>query len=210
MRPAFYVLLGVLLVPTIGLVGDIVTDGAFKSTKLRGAPLEVASSDMVASLNADMVDGVEGTELYTKAEVDALVEAVTNVCAPRQYYLTDASYATNEALTACAGGFHFANLYEILDVSNLKYANSLRDALTRADSGSGPPTFAVGWVRTGWVSDLDPGPGDANCLTWRLATPEGSGSVAWLSKNWGGYDGVGWVVYYHHCGAVNHVWCIQD
>jgi hypothetical protein len=75
MQRALYVLLGVLLVPTMGLVGDIVTDGKFKSTQPSGAPLEVASDDMVANLNADMVDGVEGTNLYTKAEVDTLVAA---------------------------------------------------------------------------------------------------------------------------------------
>jgi hypothetical protein len=77
MRPAIYVLLGVLLVPTVGLVGDIVTDGQFKSTRTTGAgpPIEVVSEAMVANLNADMVDGVEGTDLYTQAEVDALVNA---------------------------------------------------------------------------------------------------------------------------------------
>jgi hypothetical protein len=40
MRPALYVLLGVLLVPTAGLVGDVVTDGKLKSTMSTGAALE--------------------------------------------------------------------------------------------------------------------------------------------------------------------------
>jgi hypothetical protein len=75
MRRILYVLLGVLLVPTVGLVGDIVTDGKFESTTSAGAPFDVASDDMVLNLNADMVDGVEGTDLYTKAEVDVLVAA---------------------------------------------------------------------------------------------------------------------------------------
>ena len=101
MRPALYVLLGVLLVPTVGLVGDIVTDGKSKSTQSSFSlepPLEVDSPVMVENLNADMVDGVEGTDLYTKAEVDALVAAVTDACAPRQYYLTSASHPTGEVV----------------------------------------------------------------------------------------------------------------
>jgi hypothetical protein len=63
MRRGLYVLIGVLLVPTVGLVGDVVSDGKFKSTMSTGAPLDVASTDMVPNLNADMVDGVEGADL---------------------------------------------------------------------------------------------------------------------------------------------------
>jgi hypothetical protein len=78
------VLLGVLLVPTLGLVGDIVTDGTFVSTAVPGtAPLQVESTDRVDNLNADMVDGISeemlylAAELYTKWEVDALVAVAT-------------------------------------------------------------------------------------------------------------------------------------
>ena len=69
MRRVFYVLFVVLLVPAMGLVGDIVTDGdvvaegTFRSSLASGAPLDVASTDMVPNLNADMVDGVEGADL---------------------------------------------------------------------------------------------------------------------------------------------------
>ena len=78
MRQGLCALLVILVVPTVGFAGDIQTDGKLKSTLSSGAPLEVASADMVLDLNADMVDGVHGTEIYTKAEADSLVAAAVD------------------------------------------------------------------------------------------------------------------------------------
>lgn len=77
MHRALYVLLGILLVPALGLVGDMMTDGKFKSTMSTGSepPIEVYSEAMAANLDSDIVDGVEGTDLYTKAEVEVLAAA---------------------------------------------------------------------------------------------------------------------------------------
>jgi hypothetical protein len=75
MQQKLSALLGVLLIPTMSFAGDIVTDGRLKSTAPTGPPLEVASEVMVLNLNADMVDGVEGTDLYARAEIDAKVAA---------------------------------------------------------------------------------------------------------------------------------------
>jgi hypothetical protein len=213
MRPALYVLLGVLLVPTVGLVGDVVTDGKFKSTQSSFSlepPLEVDSPVMVENLNADMVDGVEGTDLYTKAEVDALVAAVTDACAPRQYYLTSASHPTGEVHAACATGFHFANLYEIQDVSNLRYARYHPDAYFHHDSGLGPPVGAWGWVRTGYFTNSDSIPGRGNCDLWTSTSAADHGSMVRLNRDWALADGVGWEVETTTCSATTLVWCVED
>ena len=210
MQRALYVLLGVLLVPAVGLVGDIVTDGKFKSTMSTGAPLEVSSDDMVANLNADMVDGVQGTNLYTKAEVDALVAAVTEACAPRQYYLTNATYDADEVYTACANEFHFANLYEIVDVSNLRYARYHPDAYFRNDSGMGPPTSSFGWVRTGFDINSSDVSGFSNCDLWTSTSPTDFGSEVSLHGDWETSLGIGWRANSENCAFANRVWCIED
>jgi len=210
MQRAFYVLLGVLLVPTVGLVGDIVTDGKFKSTKLTGAPLQVASDDMVLNLNADMVDGVEGTDLYTKAEVDALVAAVTDACAPRQYYLTNTAYPTSEVHTACATGFHFAALYEIVDVSNLRYARYHPDAYFQNDSGLGPPTDSWGWIRTGFSISSATQPGAGNCDLWTSTSFEDGGTIVRLQASFYPPEDIGWGGAWANCSVSLRVWCIED
>ena len=62
----------------------------------------------------------------------------------RGYYLTKSSYGPSRILTApaCASGYHFASLWEIMDPSNLKYNTDL--GYTMDDSGQGPPTSAAG------------------------------------------------------------------
>jgi len=64
-----------LVVAGIGFAsaGDIETDGKVVSTATSGPPLAVSSTDMVDNLNADQLDGLEGSYLYTQAEVDAIV-----------------------------------------------------------------------------------------------------------------------------------------
>jgi hypothetical protein len=218
MRRGLYVLLGVLLVPTVGLVGDVVTDGTFKSTLSSGAPLEVSSSDMVVNLNADMVDGVEGTDLYTKAEVDALLADVLAAVAPREFYLTALpDYDGDEALGACSTGFHMASLWEIADLSNLRYAYDHPDAFFRDDAGHGPPTMALGWIRTGYVSSGDPYAGEGNCDGWTVDSGLNSGTVAYIPSRWadpsGGNAlvwGTPWASYSDGCEWWYSVWCVED
>ena len=210
MRPALYVLLGVLLVPTVGLVGDIVTDGRFTSTQSSGAPLEVASDDMVANLNADMVDGVEGTDIYTKAEVDALVAAAATADSRRSYYLTIAGYLGAEATGVCEAGFHMASIYEIFDVSNLRYDTGR--GWTRDDSGQGPPQQWGGWVRTGADSYGASEAGVSNCLAWTSSSASDAGTVAWLDYQMNDPANMvhPWRVQALGCSTPWAVWCIQD
>jgi hypothetical protein len=215
MRRGIYVLLGVLLVPTVGLVGDVVTDGQFKSTMSTGAPLDVASDDLVANLNADMVDGVEGTDIYTKAEVDALVAAAAAADSRRWYYLTSSSsFDGSAAFSACDSGFHMASIWEIMDTSNMRYDTARGEALD--DSGNGPPVFSYGWVRTGDTFYAGNEVGLANCNAWSSSSASHFGTLARLPNSsaaawnapatrispWEGSTDT--------CDQTWSVWCVED
>jgi hypothetical protein len=208
MRHGLYLLLGLLLVPTVGLVGDVVTDGKFTSTMSTGAPLEVASDAMVPNLNADMVDGVEGTNIYTKAEVDALVTAAGTADSRRWFYLTTTVHDGVNALTACDAGFHMASIYEILDVSNLRYDTGRGG--TRDDSGQGPPQGYGGWVRTGAsATTTQDWSAVSNCNAWTSSDPSYYGTQVNLTPDWS----VGqrfWAAITLNCDATSSVWCVQD
>jgi hypothetical protein len=218
MRRGLYVLLGVLLVPSVGLVGDVVTDGKFTSTLSSGAPIEVASTGMVSNLNADMVDGVEGTDIYTKAQVDAMLAAVLEIAEPREYYLTAAEYYGNQPLGVCAAGFHMANLFEIADPSNLRYAYDHPDAQNRHDNGQGPPTGVLGWIRTGESSRTDPIPGYSNCNTWQTNEVSSAGTTAGFPNHWANPAqgilalvwGTPWTAIEQSCSQQIRVWCVED
>lgn len=186
MKRTLYVLLGVLLVPTLGLVGDIVTDGKFKSTLSIGAPIEVNSPDMVANLNADMVDGIEGTDLATEAEVQAIVAAAVDSVRHRRYYITSFFYTADGAPTACGTGFHMANLFEMANTSTLIYGLAPGHPVQgRDDSWFGPPTYEPGWVRTGANSGVSPTIGLANCGAWTSTSADDWGTVAFIPGEWG-------------------------
>ena len=207
MRPAVFALLGALSVPTVGLVGDIVTDGRFTSTMSTGAPLQVASDDMVLNLNADMVDGVEGTDLYTRAEVDALVAAAA-ADSRRWFYKTpDFAYNGANALTACDSGFHMASIWEIVDVSNLRYDPGR--GYTKDDSGQGPPQASDGWVRTGQFAYTGDSPGISNCDAWTSSSPSHYGTVVRLADDWLAAQRH-WQGITLNCSTTTAVWCIQD
>ncbi|MGA9529544.1 MAG: hypothetical protein WBS24_15620 [Terriglobales bacterium] len=68
----------------------------------------------------------------------------------RHYYLTKANFNGNQALKACASGYHFASFAELLDTGVLTYNSSL--GRSNPDDGQGPPSIAWGWARTGYIS----------------------------------------------------------
>ena len=84
----------------------------------------------------------------------------------RHYYLTKKTYNGNQALTACASGYHFASFAEILVPTLLTYNTTL--GRSNADDGAGPPSRAFGWVRTGYSSSSNGGTDDVptNCNVW--------------------------------------------
>jgi hypothetical protein len=132
----------------------------------------------------------------------------------RKYYRTATSYLPTEALTACATGYHFASLWEILDTSNLEYDTILGDY--QDDSGYGPLTSRRGWVRTGYNSASTGYPGQNNCLAWMTNDGAYQGTSAELPDQWTSTDpneipdiGV-WIVGNASCSTAIPVWCVED
>ncbi|MFC2055504.1 hypothetical protein ACFLV7_14590 [Chloroflexota bacterium] len=134
----------------------------------------------------------------------------------RQYYLTKEPFkgskpggSNGSSAGVCANGYHFASLWEILDPSNLKYDTILGD--DHRDSGKGPPSFTLGWVRTGYSSNNSHNPGLANCSSWELES--GFGTVVSLTTNWtdsSNRDIFVWDAALHPCSQEVQVWCIED
>ena len=129
----------------------------------------------------------------------------------REFYLTQYRFHDgNDALTACAEGYHFASLWELVDPSNLRYNTSL--GYTRADSGQGPPA-AGGWVRTGYQSSTNQTfPGRGNCAVWTSDATLDYGTTILLPFDWtlGVQDMGVWDVTVNSCHSQIPVWCIED
>jgi hypothetical protein len=138
----------------------------------------------------------------------------------RKYYRTATSYLPTEAITACATGYHFASLWELLDPSNLEYAGELPDASAiEDDMGEGPPTGGPyprhGWVRTGHNDDVSAVAGQANCNTWDSTSDTEYGTSAgltldWLSATSYKADISVWDVGILSCDTSYGVWCVED
>jgi hypothetical protein len=103
----------------------------------------------------------------------------------RKFYLTQGKYDGSQSLLACAEGYHMPSLWEIVDPSNLSYDTNL--GVTVADAGSGPPSAAPGWIRTGFLAsggsmapDGSVQPGTANCQAWTSASSEAHGTIVSL------------------------------
>lgn len=134
----------------------------------------------------------------------------------RKFYLTQTFHIGNEALSACNTGYHMASIWEILDVSNLQYETTL--GLTRPDSGSGPPTLGIGWIRTGMDPDGGNEVGTANCSAYTNADHDRAGTRVFLPKVWTIDPNAilppvivsPWVADISPCDQGAHVWCVQD
>jgi len=129
----------------------------------------------------------------------------------RKYYLTTTLHDGNEARTACADGYHMASLWEIQDPTLLRYDNTL--GFNRADSGSGPPSLAFGWIRTGWDSDQAGVPGSSNCSAYTSDSNFGEGTAVALHRLWGSDQTrviSPWIAGGVVCFETSRVWCVQD
>jgi hypothetical protein len=140
--------------------------------------------------------------------VTASEAAVTQPSGMRQFYLSEYSSDGDAALAICAAGYHMASLWEIVDPTNLKYNPSL--GRESADSGQGPPSDQVGWVRTGYSSDNSTTSGLANCSAW--SNLNGLGTVLNLHDYWtnGGQDIGVWNAGTADCELSRSVWCVED
>jgi hypothetical protein len=127
----------------------------------------------------------------------------------RGYYLTATGHGGAGALTACADGYHFASLWEIMDPSHLKYDTTLGD--TNDDSGQGPYTARWGWVRTGYDNSTSSTAGQGNCDGWISSDDSEQGTGAYLPANWtAGQDIHVWRVGPMSCDTKASVWCVAD
>jgi hypothetical protein len=144
---------------------------------------------------------------------------------PRRFYLTQDTFDGSQPLNACAVGFHMASLWEIFDVTSLKYDRTL--GFTQADSGEGPPVEKDGWIRTGSPSSASPIPNAAeppNCNAY-TSSQAFVGSSVYLSGAWHSrleshpesplllptpFDTQPWRHGNRLCESRTRVWCVQD
>ena len=134
-------------------------------------------------------------------------------CSPRgerRYYVTPDSFHGDEALTACAPGFHMASLWELFEPSTLYYDVDLGDSSD--DSGSGPPNQAYGWIRTGIFAFSQDDAGRANCNAWTSDDAGDNGTLVSLDFNWQDAPGTSspWDSITLTCSNTGRVWCMED
>lgn len=187
---------------------------------------------VVGALTVSVLLGAAGALELTDAGIrfpDGTVQTTAAVSDSRRaFYLTPSTfrgypYDTPGPRDACTQGFHMASLWEIQDVSTLRYATDSEggfDVLRKGDSGQGPPSDAYGWIRTGYASDrLTAVEGKPNCEAWMMSHGEpGFGTTAALQARWDAATGTGdpaamiapWDSAPGFCVGLTHVWCVED
>ena len=130
----------------------------------------------------------------------------------RRYYLTKDVFQGDQALTACERGFHMASLWEIFNLSLLRYDTDR--GTTAFDSGLGPPNFG-GWVRTGHFQHDTDLAGQASCDAWTTNSEFDNGSVVGPTPVWGvnalSHGNISpWLGNVIGCNFSLPVWCVED
>lgn len=130
----------------------------------------------------------------------------------RRYYQTSATFAGNQALTACAAGYHMATLAEIFHTASLEYAASVPGAVQGADSGLGPPYSITGWIRTGVGSGNNNQVGAGNCSAWTSNSNAHYGTTVGLNPDWlSAVTNISpWAGVTFTCNSTRRVWCVED
>lgn len=156
-------------------------------------------------------NSVPGQLAAIQAKLDSLETQLAALATKgqRQFYLTKTVHDGAHALTACAMGYHMASLWEIHEPSNLRYNTQLGQLAF--DSGSGPPAFLFGWIRTGFNA-VGGGPGFDYCSGWTSSDPSDHGSTAALDAVWdhSGYSVSPWRAQAQNCNFDSPVWCVED
>ena len=145
-----------------------------------------------------------------------LIVGVTLLYAPpkkqsgKSFYLTVTDHDGAETPFACVPRFHMASIYEILEPTGLIYDSNL--GVVQDDSGSGPPSLAFGWIRTGGVARGALTPFEANCDAYQSNTPSMDGTLGFLSDPGQGGTRIGsaWGGTIDSCDMPNPVWCVSD
>lgn len=132
----------------------------------------------------------------------------------RRFYLSEGEHQGDTARFACVPGFHMASLWEILDVTQLRY--DLNNGRTAEDSGFGPPTVEKGWIRTGKPDFVVvTTPGGVSCAGY--TTTSGTGTAIFLPQIWDSdYPSTinlrapWWYGEEIACTADLAVWCVEN
>ena len=136
-----------------------------------------------------------------------------NLCkdSRKRYYVTDGGFAGNQALSACAVGFHMASGWELLDITKLRYDGTLGFLPVNLDSEEGPTSNKFGWIRTGTITNTSDLPGWASCDQWTTDDVMTRGTIIYLSPTWDGNTDLGpWEANTANCGNNYPVWCVED
>ncbi len=83
--------LAAALAPAPAWPSDVSVDGQIISTASSGAPLAVTSDEKVDNLNADLLDGLDSTELATQVEVTSIYH--------QAYYTSDGTFTVPAGVT---------------------------------------------------------------------------------------------------------------
>ena len=133
----------------------------------------------------------------------------------RAFYLSKIEVPGGAAQTACSAGFHMASIYEVLNVSALRYETTL--GIEVGDLGQGPPGLSYGWIKTGLVGDpmhtcngwTSSAPGQYQGFAIRLNALAGSPAPAFGLQPWE-FLGFGDKETSASCDVKHNVWCIHD
>jgi hypothetical protein len=174
------------------------TPASFASSGIDRSSASAETFDIRNSGDGSMTLLVDGSAVLTAATQH------------RQFYLTEAAPKGNQALTACAAGFHMASLWELYDVT-MRYAAD-QPAFLNADSGEGPPFGPNGWVRTGGSSSTTDQVGLGNCALWTSESASHFGTLVGLQTLWTAASSVSspWIAVTSTCSTSRRVWCVQD
>ena len=141
----------------------------------------------------------------------------------RRYYLTIGETNGGGPKFMCASGYHFASVFELMEVSQLEYNGS--EGRNLDDAGEGPPSGNLlsgplrssGWVRTGSAAAVaistDAAP---NCNDWVSVAKAEIGAVAYLPRPGPATLSSAYVaeapfiVSGLNCANLRPVWCIED
>jgi hypothetical protein len=128
----------------------------------------------------------------------------------KKFFLTVDSFPGNAALDACGKGYHMASIWEIYDVTQLKY--DAKRGQVREDTGSGPLATIPGWVRTGGAAYTGADRGIANCSAWTSNLDTDNGTIVSLGGFWDApaIRSSPWEPALASCNAIVPVWCKQN
>jgi hypothetical protein len=200
---------------------SIVTVATFGISRVEADPSMGVPQQLIQIQNSLNTLSEEVSEIQKHLDAGIKVQRTKFYITKGTYTPAQNLYTGSEAPSACVQGFHMANLFEILDPSNLEYDTTL--GWTREDSGSGPPSYIRAWVRTG--QDADAGEssitGYANCNAYTSSDPNDWGVIVGLSRSWRydpnqpadqhrNYVADWWVPLSVRCDQQAPVWCVQD